>query len=225
MKKSGIYKITNSANGKFYIGSAVCLTRRFNEHKRQLKKGIHPNRFLQNAWNKYGANAFDFSVLELVADVNNLLEREQIWIDETKCFEKSIGYNLSPTANSILGYKFSDEQKARVSNGIKGKEKSASHRANLWKNREKSDDFLALMSANGKKRKGKKLSAEHCRNKAMAQTGEKNHRAKLTNSQILEIKIRLKNGELGKNLAIEFEVTDGHISEIKNNKKRASVTL
>ena len=50
---SGIYKILNKINGKFYIGSAVNFKRRFARHKRLLNINCHPNEYLQNAWNKY----------------------------------------------------------------------------------------------------------------------------------------------------------------------------
>lgn len=223
MEKSGIYKITNTVNNKIYIGSAVYLVRRFTEHKRQLRNNCHNNRLLQRAWNKYGENAFDFSVLEFVSDVNLLIEREQFWLDETKCFQKSIGYNLSPTAKSILGYQFSNEQKAKVSRGLKGKKKSASHRANLWKNREKTPEFLAQMAENGKRAKGKKQSAEHCRKRALAQTGEKNHQAKLTENEVREIKKQLRNNEANRKIAIEFNVSEVQISRIKHGKRWAMV--
>lgn len=40
---SGIYKIENTVAGKFYIGSAVCFNRRWNQHKSELSKGMHCN--------------------------------------------------------------------------------------------------------------------------------------------------------------------------------------
>ena len=39
--KSGIYKITNTANGKIYIGQSVDVQRRINDHQRTLAKGTH----------------------------------------------------------------------------------------------------------------------------------------------------------------------------------------
>ncbi|HEX8248979.1 MAG TPA: GIY-YIG nuclease family protein [Pyrinomonadaceae bacterium] len=223
MEKSGIYQILNTKSGKLYIGSAVYLTRRFTEHKRQLNKQIHNNKFLQAAWNKYGAAAFGFQILEYVSDIDLLIEREQFWLDKTNCFQKNIGYNLSPTAKSILGYRFSDEQKAKVSAGLKGRKKSAEHRANIWKNRKVTPEFSARMSENGEKLKGRKQSEEHRKNKALAQTGEKNHQAKLTDNQVREIKRRLQNGETGRKIATDFNVRESLVSRIKNGKRRASV--
>lgn len=92
--KSGIYKITNKINGKFYIGSAVDLARRFNEHRSRLNKAVHGNPILQRAWNKHGANNFTFEILE--EHPNNqrlLLEREQYYLDLLKPYLE-IGYNI-----------------------------------------------------------------------------------------------------------------------------------
>ena len=49
--------------------------------------------------------------------------------------------------------------------------------------------------------------------------GEQHYRAKLTESQVLEIRKRYANGEKQKILAINYEVNQSHISDIVNNKK------
>ena len=93
--KSGIYKLTNVKNGKFYIGSAKDIKRRWWEHKNDLKKQKHINPKLQNAWNFYGENNFDFSIIEsVVEDESRLLEREQFYLDTFKPYMKDIGYNI-----------------------------------------------------------------------------------------------------------------------------------
>ena len=46
-----IYKITNITNGMVYVGQSVNIIKRWNEHKRNLRKGAHENKKLQNAWN------------------------------------------------------------------------------------------------------------------------------------------------------------------------------
>lgn len=54
------------------------------------------------------------------------------------------------------------------------------------------------------------------RSDAMAQHGEKNGVSILKNSDVVEIKRRLKNGERGAHLAKEFGVTKGAIYNIKD---------
>jgi hypothetical protein len=54
---------------------------------------------LQAAWDKYGEENFEFSVLE-ITDKNNLLEAEQAWLNNTGAFDKEIGYNIFKYAGS-----------------------------------------------------------------------------------------------------------------------------
>lgn len=56
-KISGIYKILNIKNGKFYIGSSNNIKVRWSQHKTLLKNNKHENKYLQNAWNKYGGQS------------------------------------------------------------------------------------------------------------------------------------------------------------------------
>src|SRR6266404_9821390 len=91
---SGIYRILNLIDNKIYIGSAYNLYMRWAQHKSNLKLNKHPSRYLQNAWNKYGENNFKFEILELILNRKSLASREQRWIDETKCYDRAIGYNF-----------------------------------------------------------------------------------------------------------------------------------
>src|SRR5262245_10381758 len=77
---SGIYCIHNTVSDKVYVGQAVDLRHRRNEHFRKLRKGTHENQHLQNAWNKYGARAFVFIVLERCRP-EELTAREQHWMN------------------------------------------------------------------------------------------------------------------------------------------------
>lgn len=115
MAESGIYAIINVVNGKCYVGSAVNLERRWREHRRQLKSGAHPNRYLQSAWLKYGEGSFEFSVL-MDCSHERLIEEEQKAMDRM-----APEYNLSPTAGSTLGFKFSEESRAKLSRSMMGK--------------------------------------------------------------------------------------------------------
>jgi group I intron endonuclease len=112
MIKSGIYKITNTLNGKSYIGSSVNLVKRKNEHFRRLRKNIHENSKLQNAWIKYGETCFIFEII-LECPVENLLIEEQTILDEMNSTEN--GYNICPTAGNTLGAKHTEESKLKIS--------------------------------------------------------------------------------------------------------------
>lgn len=126
---SGIYQIRHVASGKVYVGSAISLSRRKIEHWRDLRRGDHGNAKLQRAWNKYGEDAFVFEVLEPVLLLEDLLTREQDWILKLDVCRK--GYNLAPTAGSLLGHKMSMETRQRMSKVKTGVRKSPEHVAKV----------------------------------------------------------------------------------------------
>jgi group I intron endonuclease len=119
MKESGIYCIKNTVNGKLYIGSAVMFCGRFASHLSLLRKNKHHSPKLQHAWNKYGEDAFCFEALEVVTNKDQLINREQVWIDRLNSSGKN-GYNIAPSAGSMLGFKHTEESKRNISNGRKG---------------------------------------------------------------------------------------------------------
>lgn len=95
-KVFGVYTIKNLLNGKQYIGStAKSFSIRWKQWKYDLKRQT-ANRYLQNAWNKYGEENFEFSIVEIVEDKNKVLEREQHWLDVIGLNNL---YNISPRAD------------------------------------------------------------------------------------------------------------------------------
>lgn len=83
------------------------------DHRKNLRGNRHENSLLQNAFNKYGESAFQFSVIELV-DKPLLIEREQFWIDTYRAANREHGYNLAPIAGSALGTTKSEEARAKM---------------------------------------------------------------------------------------------------------------
>lgn len=114
--KSGIYKITNIANGKCYIGSAITISSRLRVHKSGLQRNKKINAHLQRAYNKHGLLNFKFEVLEYVTDKAQLLFREQIWINYFESYNPNFGYNKRKIPNSNLGVKrpHSEETKKKI---------------------------------------------------------------------------------------------------------------
>ena len=82
-KISGIYKIVNKVNGKYYVGSSRNLTRRWESHQYYLNKNIHCNTHLQAAWNKYGRKNFSFEIIQRI-EPENLLTEEQYYLDKAR---------------------------------------------------------------------------------------------------------------------------------------------
>ena len=95
---SGIYKIVNIINGKFYIGSTKNIKERCAEHFNRLKNNSHHSVKFQNDYDIYGRDAFVCEVIEEIpyeggANREKMYEREQYWID--KLDAKNKGYNIA----------------------------------------------------------------------------------------------------------------------------------
>lgn len=117
--RSGVYAIVNIVTRKFYIGSAVKLSKRKNNHLSNLRKGKHKNRHLQSSYNKHGEDCFIFKVLGYVEDKNSLLDIEDNWIKQYKPL--GVLYNIREEASNNLGVKHSKEAKKKISEEAKGR--------------------------------------------------------------------------------------------------------
>jgi len=99
-KEAGIFRITNTANGKIYLGSSLNLHGPLNKHRFVLSIGSHINRAMQADWLVHGEAAFVFEIVEQVKPSDNpgfkvedeLELLEQIWIEKEQPFSER-GYN------------------------------------------------------------------------------------------------------------------------------------
>lgn len=91
----GIYEIVNNANGKRYVGRTLNIPRRKSQHFNSLSKGDHYNHYLQRSYNKYGADAFTFNVLEYCTSYDDTLERERYYIELLGVEYGDKGYNMA----------------------------------------------------------------------------------------------------------------------------------
>lgn len=117
---SGIYAIVNKVNWKVYVGQA-CVTKKYNgigerfyDHTRKLRKNKHFNPHLQNAWNKYGIDNFIYIILEENLSDDQLVIREQFWMDVFNSHKKKFGYNISPSAKSLRGIKYGQDVREKL---------------------------------------------------------------------------------------------------------------
>ena len=92
--------------------------RRKYEHFRQLKNGIHNNQFLQNSFNVYGINSFEFVILERCKK-SKCIEIEQNYINILKP-----KYNINPIAGSSLNVKHTNKTIEKIRKSQTGKIKS-----------------------------------------------------------------------------------------------------
>ena len=84
----GVYKITNTITGDFYIGSSKDVKQRWAAHKWPSKWNEHPNNPMYLDMQKYGTDKFVFEILAEV-EAGSLKEAEQQFIE-----------TLNPTYNS-----------------------------------------------------------------------------------------------------------------------------
>lgn len=99
---SGIYLITCTKNRRRYVGSARNIEIRWGKHRSDLTLKKHHNIHMQRSWDKYGATAFEWAIIEIVDDANLILSREQFWMDTLHP-----EFNISPFANrpTMAGHK------------------------------------------------------------------------------------------------------------------------
>lgn len=175
---SGIYSITNSNNGKRYVGSSENINRRFMSHKMLLSKGKHHSIHLQRAWDKNGKQAFVFSIIEL-CDQIELIAKEQQHIDI------KADYNIVPKAydsptfkglfhtpetrakmsaaqsgkkHAMYGRHHTEEAKEKIRRAATGKRHTLESRAKMSKKLKGKQPFLGLKHSDETREKMSKLA-------------------------------------------------------------------
>ena len=156
----GIYSITNKINDNKYYGSSKNIDRRLKAHKNELRRGIHRNPRVQNSWNKYRENSFEFKIeLEVFKPFIHWIENIYL----------PFGYfNISKDATKggmgMLGRHPTAETREKMSIAKKGKiriqkpEEIAKRIGNQWRRGYKhSEETKRMMSLT---RKGKKSNGE-----------------------------------------------------------------
>jgi len=104
-----VYSLVCLTNNRVYVGSSIDYQKRGRRHLSELKNNKHKNIHLQNAYNKYGREAFVFSLIEEVLDKALLIEKEQYYID--LLLPK---FNICKVASSSLGVKRREATKEKV---------------------------------------------------------------------------------------------------------------
>lgn len=209
---SAIYCLKNTINDKCYIGSAQKLNYRLWNHKHKLIKGSHANNILQNFVNKYGIDKIYFEVLEVIENVDDLITKEQYYIDKLKP-----SFNILKIAGSNLGVVMTQEQKDKISKRKKGvlhTEDTKRRISETMKGVPKSKQHAAKV---GLKHKGKKITKEHKEKISKANKG--NITTPKVNWDIVkEIRKLHSEGYKDKELSLRFNLSISQINNIRNNK-------
>ena len=85
----GVYKITNTVTGEFYIGSSQYIERRWYAHKKPGTWKQYPNSRLYNDMKELGIDKFTFEIVEETT-IEDKKIREQFYIE-----------SLLPTYNQL----------------------------------------------------------------------------------------------------------------------------
>lgn len=200
----GIYCIECIETNTKYIGQTYeNFYKRWTFHKWNLKNNHHSNIYLQNAWNKYGADNFIFYPIESfeisqkeIVTKTNLNELERKYIEQFNTFKNGFNlttggenYKMNPMSEdakkkigdknkvNMLGKRHSEKTKKLMSESHKGHIKSESHRNNLSKS------LTGLIRSKEQK--------EKCR---QANQGSKQKTSKYTEEQIEKVKIDIIKG-------------------------------
>lgn len=162
-----LYRITNTINGKIYIGQSVDTNSRWRAHRRESAKH-NPNSLISKAIKKYGNTAFEFEVVAACKTWEDANDAETLLI---KQYNSQIpnGYNVAPgginapktdewkskVSKKLMGHPVSDETRKKQSLAKVGKRISPA--TEFKKGNKLSEETKKKMSES---RKGRKVSKE-----------------------------------------------------------------
>lgn len=190
-KRTGIYAIRNKITGKAYIGqTAMNFGDRRDCNFAKLRHNKHDNHNLQEDFNKYGENNYEFVVLEELSDCSSIDEREKFWISKYK--EEKLSYNISEGGKGALGVHLSDETKRKIGEknriNMLGRKASPETKAKMSKTRLGKKHSEATKEKLRQLNLGKKASEETKHKLSLTHAGEKCVLSKYKKEQILEIR-------------------------------------
>lgn len=162
-----IYKITNSINGKCYIGQTTNSTEfRWKKYKR-FDCAEQPK--IYHALKKYGQETFTYETLDVATNQEELNFLEEIYM---LCFDsRENGYNIKEGGSHG---KHSEETKQKISIANRGRKQTEEHRFKLSLSHRSKRNPLSeetkLKISHSKR--GYKFSEEHLKNMSISRMGK-----------------------------------------------------
>ena len=216
----GIYKITNQINGHSYIGLSTHIEDRWNYHKTPYNWEREKDKSLYKAIIKYGIDNFNFEILEECSP-EQLSEKEKYYIEKYDTFHH--GYNMTAggednQGDSHPGHKLTTDDiidiRTRYDNLERRKEVYE-----LYKNRIGESGFSKIWK--GETWTGIMMDVYTPENKLYhshdtANKGSSNGRARLTETDVKQIRQRRKNGEQLKDVYKDYQdkITKGSFTNV-----------
>ena len=186
----GIYKIT-SPNKKVYIGQSSNIDYRFLCYKK-LKCKAQPR--IYNSFLKYGVENHTFEIIE-ECEAEVLSERERYWQDfynvlgkeglncelvSTKQSSKVVSEETKKKiANTLTGFRHSEESKEKISKGLIGRSVSEETRKKISESNKNTIFTQERRNNISKALTGRKLSKECLDKRSKSISRGKNYKAKL----------------------------------------------
>ena len=143
----GVYKITNKADGRCYVGLSVDIHKRWRAHL--AAAGSAKQYEIHKAMAELGPTAFTFEIIELCSR-SELSHREIHWVQEHRAYLD--GYNMNPGGTAPVA---TADSKRKTSLALVGKPKAPEHVAKVsaaLKGRKPSDEQRKLFSEAAKAR-------------------------------------------------------------------------
>jgi hypothetical protein len=106
-----IYKITNTINNRSYIGETFQSELRHNHHFYSLRNGTHRNHKLQQDFDEYGEEAFEWSIIKTLPK-----DRDTLLLEEAREIERRVhkGEDLYNRASKNVKRKTLDKHAQHV---------------------------------------------------------------------------------------------------------------
>jgi group I intron endonuclease len=89
----GVYRISNTLSGRYYIGYSTNIDRRFCVHRSKLKQNSHDNIFLQRAYNLDGEDKFKYDIIHICDTEEEAKEIELQYLTDLSI--RNVLYNLN----------------------------------------------------------------------------------------------------------------------------------
>lgn len=227
--KSGIYIIKNKINNKIYVGYATNITSRISSHKKELRNNRHKNPHLQNAYNEYGEENFDFNTIENCSG-QLLCAREHYWAVLLNTHDRNYGYNEKPTDPNGVSTKHSEETRKKLSIANTGKKLSKEARQKIGNANRGNSHSLETREKISLGLKGKKRSQETKDKISKAHKGKivsqetKEKLSLINKGKIIseETKQKLKNAKINFIVTWGSKISKTHLA-MKDKKRRRVV--
>jgi group I intron endonuclease len=111
----GVYKISNTLSGRYYIGYSRDIDRRFSVHRSKLRKNRHDNIFLQRAYNLDGEDKYIYDIIHICDTEEEAKEIELKYLTDLTIREKLYNLNYNNSGGDLISH---HPEKEKIRNQI-----------------------------------------------------------------------------------------------------------